>query len=257
MCLLCDCLFQDKLYLMKHNFYILNSHISPLPQFNHHHPIPHPHVLCFLLIQRTHLFLPSLVLLPTIHLFYLNLDPMQTRSKSGINKRKAFLANIQDSSIVDLSLIEPATYKSAIKAPIWLQGMQDEIHALHTQGTWSLIPLPEKRNLVGCKWIFKIKHHSDGSIARHKAWLVTKGFSQEPGLDYGDTFSPVVKPTTIRLVLVLAAHFNWPLRQLDVKNAFLHGILQEEVDMSQPSGFEDSLHPHLVCKLHKSLYGLK
>ena len=187
----------------------------------------------------------------------LNLHPMQTRSKSGINKRKAFLASIQDSSAVDLSLIEPATYKSAIKAPIWLQAMQDEIHALHTQGTWSLVPLPAKRNLVGCKWIFKIKRHSDGSIARHKARLVAKGFSQEPGLDYGDTFSPVVKPATVRLVLALAAHFSWPLRQLDVKNAFLHGILQEEVYMSQPPGFEDVLHPQLVCKLHKSLYGLK
>jgi hypothetical protein len=182
---------------------------------------------------------------------------MQTRSKSGINKRKAFLASIQDSSAVDLSLIEPTTYKSAIKAPVWLQAMQDKIHALHIQGTWSLVPLPAKRNLVGCKWIFKIKRHSDGSIARHKARLVAKGFSQEPGLDYGDTFSPVVKPATVRLVLALAAHFNWPLRQLDVKNAFLHGILQEEVYMSQPPGFEDVLHPQLVCKLHKSLYGLK
>jgi histone deacetylase 1/2 len=187
----------------------------------------------------------------------LNLHPMQTKSKSGITKQKAFLASIQDSSMVDLSLTEPATYKSAIKAPVWLQAMQDEITALHTQGTWSLVPLPSKRNLVGCKWIFKIKCHSDGSIARHKARLVAKGFSQEPGLDYGDTFSPVVKPATIRLVLALTAHFNWPLRQLDVKNAFLHAILQEEVYMSQPPGFEDSVHPHHVCKLHKSLYGLK
>ncbi|KAM2192742.1 hypothetical protein ACFX1Q_028395 [Malus domestica] len=187
----------------------------------------------------------------------LNLHPMQTRSKSGIFKKKALLASVQDSGGTDLSLVEPASYKSAIKVPMWLAAMKEEVNALHAQGTWSLVHLPANKNLVGCKWIFKIKRHSDGSIARHKARLVAKGFSQEPGLDYGETFSPVVKPTTVRLVLALAAQFNWSLRQLDVKNAFLHGLLQEEVYMSQPPGFEDPNHPSLVCKLHKSLYGLK
>ncbi|KAI5312034.1 hypothetical protein L3X38_041207 [Prunus dulcis] len=187
----------------------------------------------------------------------LNLHPMQTRSKSGIIRKKALLASVQDFGGTDMSLVEPVSYKSAIKFPVWLQAMQEEVNALHTKGTRSLVPLPTNKNLVGCKWIFKIKRHSDGSIARHKARLVAKGFSQEPGLDYEETFSPVVKPTTVRLVLALAAHFNWPLRQLDVKNAFLHGILQEEVYMSQPPGFEDPSHPYHVCKLLKSLYGLK
>ncbi|KAB2615038.1 hypothetical protein D8674_021626 [Pyrus ussuriensis x Pyrus communis] len=119
-------------------------------------------------------------------------------------------------------------YKSATKVPVWLEAMKEEVNALHAQGTCSLVPLPANKNLVGCKWIFKIKKHYDGSIARHKAWLIAKVFSQELGLDYGKTFSPVVKPTTIRLTLALAAHFNRPLRQLDVNNVFLHGILQEE-----------------------------
>ncbi|KAM1411401.1 hypothetical protein COP1_024098 [Malus domestica] len=187
----------------------------------------------------------------------INLHPMQTRSKNGIVKRKAFLATLEDSSEVDLSVIEPTSYKNALKVPVWYKAMQEEIHALHSQGTWSLVSLPSQKNLVGCKWVFKLKRNADGSIGRHKARLVAKGFSQEPGLDFGETFSPVVKPTTVRLVLSLAAHFGWPLRQLDVKNAFLHGFLQEDVYMSQPPGFEDSSHPHLVCKLHKSLYGLK
>ncbi|KAM1306524.1 hypothetical protein ACFX2H_008899 [Malus domestica] len=187
----------------------------------------------------------------------INLHPMQTRSKSGIIKRKAFLAALANSSEVDLSVIEPTSYKNALKVSVWYNAMQEEINALHSQGTWSLVSLPSQKNLVGCKWVFKLKRNADGSIARHKARLVAKGFSQEPGLDFGETFSHVVKPTTVRLVLSLAAHFGWPLRQLDVKNAFLHGLLHEEVYMSQPPGFEDPSHPHLVCKLHKSLYGLK
>jgi len=103
--------------------------------------------------------------------------------------------------------------------------MQEEINALHAQGTWDLVPLPHAKNLVGCKWVYRLKKNADGSIARHKARLVAKGFGQEKGVDYNETFSPVVKPTTVRLVLALAAQFHWPLRQLDVKNAFLHGIL--------------------------------
>ena len=186
----------------------------------------------------------------------MNVHSMKTRSKSGIVKKKVcFFAS--SSSATDLSNSEPSTYKSAMSHPVWLDAMTEELSALQTQGTWSLVALPTHKNLVGCKWIFKIKRHADGSIARHKARLVAKGFSQEPGLDYGETFSPVVKPTTVRLVLALAAQFEWSLRQLDVKNAFLHGSLQEEVFMAQPPGFSDSTHPHLVCKLHKSLYGLK
>ena len=136
--------------------------------------------------------------------------------------------------------------------------MQEEIEALHAQGTWDLVALPPDRNLVGCKWVYRLKKQVDGSIARHKARLVAKGFSQEEGINYGETFSPVVKPTTVRLVLALAAHFHWSLRQLDVKNAFLHGILHEEVYMTQPQGFVSKAHPSdFVCRLRKSLYGLK
>jgi hypothetical protein len=136
--------------------------------------------------------------------------------------------------------------------------MREEIKALHAQGTWDLVSLSPAKNLVGCKWVYRIKKNTDGSIARHKARFVAKGFSEEEGINYGETFSPVVKPTTIRLFLALAAQFNWSLRQLDVKNAFLHGILHEEVYMTQNQGFVSKLHPSdFVCILRKSLYGLK
>ena len=112
--------------------------------------------------------------------------------------------------------------------------MQDEFDALQKQGTWSLVPPPPYKNIVGCKWVYKLKRHSDVTIAKYKARLVAKGFHQQQGADYDETFSPVVKPPTVRLILSLAVSQNWPLRQLDVKNAFLHGTLKEEVYMTQP-----------------------
>uniref|UniRef100_A0A2N9J0Y8 Integrase catalytic domain-containing protein n=1 Tax=Fagus sylvatica TaxID=28930 RepID=A0A2N9J0Y8_FAGSY len=153
--------------------------------------------------------------------------PMQTRSKSGIYKPKLTYA-----AIIDYA-------------------------ALQKQNTWSLVPLPSSKNVVGCKWVYKLKTHSDGTIARYKARLVAKGFHQQHGIDFNETFSPVIKPPTVRLVLSLAVSLNWPLRQLDVKNAFLHGTLNEEVYMTQPQGYIDPIHPHYVCKLQKSIYGLK
>ncbi|CAL8091495.1 unnamed protein product [Prunus armeniaca] len=134
----------------------------------------------------------------------------------------------------------------------------EELDALHIQGTWILIPKPCHKNVVGSKWVYRIKRNSNGTVSRHKPRLVAQGFSQEPGLDFSETFSPVVQHTTVRLILSIAAmNKYWSLRQLDVKNVFLHGDLEEEVFMRQPPGFEDSAHPKFVCQLKKSLYGLK
>lgn len=111
--------------------------------------------------------------------------------------------------------------------------------------------------MVDCKWVYKLKRDQRGAIKRYKDRLVAKGFRQQPGVDYHETFSPVVKSTTIRLVLSLAVAQNWQLRQLDVQNAFLHGDLRETVYLKQPPGFVDPHKPDHVCLLHKSLYGLK
>ena len=111
--------------------------------------------------------------------------------------------------------------------------------------------------LVGNKWIYRVKQNSDGSINKYKARLVAKGFLQTEGVDYQETFSPVVKAAIIRIVLSLAVINNWKLRQVDINNAFLNGELSETVYMPQPEGFENSEHPNYVCKLKKALYGLK
>ncbi len=177
---------------------------------------------------------------------------MQTRAKSGIFKPKVcYIAQ------PDYLHTEPPSYKVAVQFPQWCTAMQEKYDALQRQGTWSLVSSPPSKNIVGCKWVYKLKHNSDGSISRYKAKLVAKGFHQQYGVDYAKTFSPVVKPPTVRLVISLVVSLNWPLRQLDVRNAFLHGTLQEEVYMQQPSGYVHPDHPNLVCKLHKSLYGLK
>jgi hypothetical protein len=125
--------------------------------------------------------------------------------------------------------------------------MDLEIQALRHNGTWPLVPPCLDINLIDSKWVFKVKKHADGSIERYKARLVAKGFKQRYGLDYADTFSPVVKHATIRLLLSLAVTRGWSLRQLDVQNAFLHGVLEEEVDMRQPPSFVDADRPSMCA----------
>jgi Reverse transcriptase (RNA-dependent DNA polymerase) len=135
--------------------------------------------------------------------------------------------------------------------------MAVELDALAKNNTWSLVPASEASNIVGCKWVFKTKLRSDGTVERYKARLVAKGYTQEEGLDYTETFSPVVKPTTIHIILIIAVTNQWSIRQLDVNNAFLHGELQETIYMTQPPGFQDPSNPTHVCRLHKAIYGLR
>lgn len=133
--------------------------------------------------------------------------------------------------------------------------MKLELEALVANKTWCLVDLSPGILPIGNKWVYKIKRKSDGSIERYKARLVAKGYNKNEGLDYFDTFSPVAKLTTVVLVLALASIHHWHVHQLDVNNAFLHGDLHEDVYMVVPQGVHSS--PNKVCKLLKSLYGLK
>jgi histone deacetylase 1/2 len=151
----------------------------------------------------------------------------------------------------------PITVAEAFQDPKWVAAMDAEYKALMHNKTWHLVTPPRGKNIIDCKWVYKIKRKADGSIDRYKARLVAKGYKQRYGLDYEDTFSPVVKAATIRLILSIAVSQGWFLRQLDVQNAFLHGILEEEVYMRQPPGYVSKEGQNLVCRLDKALYGLK
>jgi histone deacetylase 1/2 len=180
----------------------------------------------------------------------------KTRSQSGIFKPKIYTdGTIRNANYT--STEEPSNIDEVLGDPECKQAMQEEIDALHKNGTWHLVPYKRGMNVIDCKCVWKIKRKAIGSIDQHKGRLVAKGFKQRYGLDYEDTFSPVVKIVIIRLVLSVAISRGWCLRQLDVQNAFLHGILEEEVYMRQPSGFEDEKRSHYVCQLDKALYGLK
>ena len=135
--------------------------------------------------------------------------------------------------------------------------MKVEMEALENNKTWDLVQSPKGKKLVGCKWVFTPKYNSDGSFERYKARLVAKGYTQTYGVDYKETFAPVAKMNTFRILLALAANQGWDMLQFDVKNAFLHGDLKEEIYMEVPPGFYSQVAPGTVCRLKKALYGLK
>lgn len=150
---------------------------------------------------------------------------------------------------------EPSSYSEAVRSPVWQRAMSEEMSALDKTGTWDLVYLPTGKKTIGCRWVYKIKTKSDGSIERYKARLVAKGFAQEYGMDYEETFAPVAKMTSVRVLIAVASSRQWDISQMDVKNAFLNGDLKEEVYMVAPPGVSHA--PGQVCRLKKALYGLK
>jgi hypothetical protein len=171
---------------------------------------------------------------------------MYTRGKRGMMSKPADRLNL----LADVPSPLPKSYRSALKDTNWHSTMVDEFTALKNNRTWDLVPCPPGANVVSGKWIFRHKLKPDGSLDRYKARWVLRGFTQRAGVDYGETFSPVVKLATVQTVLSIAISQNWPVHQLDINNAFLHGTLAETFYCAQPSGFIDISQPDHVCRLN-------
>jgi Reverse transcriptase (RNA-dependent DNA polymerase) len=154
-------------------------------------------------------------------------------------------------------VVEPESFEQAVQEEVWRNAMEDEIKMIEKNETWKLVEKPNEKDVVGLKWIYKTKTNLDGSMQKCKARLVAKGYSQQPGIDYQETFALVARHEIIRMLISLAAHKGWKMFQLDVKSAFLNGVLKEEVYVVQPQGFEVEGEEEKVYKLKKVLYGLK
>ncbi|KAK2395681.1 putative mitochondrial protein [Trifolium repens] len=156
-----------------------------------------------------------------------------------------------------VSLFEPKNVKEALTDEAWIEAMQEELNQFERSEVWDLVPRPEDVNVIGTKWVYKNKSDENGTVTRNKARLVAQGYTQIEGLDFDETFAPVARLESIRLLLGVACILKFKLYQMDVKSAFLNGYLQEEVYVEQPKGFVDPEHPNYVYKLKKALYGLK
>lgn len=172
-----------------------------------------------------------------------------------LKRDKDMVYNFHVTDVPDPVSVQDAMERSDKR--LWLEAMKDEFNSLKANNTWDLVDRPLNVNVVKSKWVFKLKVGADGSVQRHKARLVAKGYSQRPGEDYFETYAPVVKLSSIRLLLALAAEKNLSVHHIDVTTAFLYGDLQEEIYVEQPEFFVQAGEERKVCKLKKALYGLK
>jgi hypothetical protein len=152
---------------------------------------------------------------------------------------------------------EPTSFEEAIQKKEWADAMTEEYQSIIKNDVWEIVPRPKSEDVVSSKWLFKIKHAADGSIEKYKARFVARGFSQKEGINYEETFAPVARYTSIKTIIALAAKMKWKLHQMDVKTAFLNGVIEEEMYIEKPQGFEVEDRKSHVCQLKKALYGLK
>ena len=187
----------------------------------------------------------------------------QLRRSTRVSKRPAYLedyvvlAEVECEGLLMVINDEPWDFSEAKALKVWVDACKDEIQLIEKNNTWTLVDLPKGAKPICLKWIFKVKRNADGSINKFKARLMAKGYVQRHGIDYDEVFAPVARMETIRLVIALAALNGWQIHHLDVKTAFLHGDLKEDVFVSQPEGFEIAGQEGKVYKLWKALYGLR
>jgi hypothetical protein len=165
--------------------------------------------------------------------------------------------SIYTALMCDLLEEEPTCFEEAIQRKECADAMTEEYQSIMKNEVWEIVPIPKNKYVVSSKWLFKIKHDVDGSIEKYKERFVARGFSQKEGIDYEETFAPVAKYTSIKTIIYLAAKMKWKLHQMDVKTSFLNGVIEEEVYIEKPQGFEVEDRNSNVCKLKKALYGLK
>ena len=169
-------------------------------------------------------------------------------------------AETQHSAHLVSHITEPRSFEEALNgehAIHWNEAVAEEMNALCKNNTWEVVELPEKKNTVGCRWLFKIKYNKDGVAERFKPRLVAKGYAQKHGIDYDEIFSPVVRFSSIRMLLAASLKRDMHIHQMDIQTAFLNEHLKEEIYMMQPEGSIQPGQEHWVCELKKSLYGLK
>src|ERR1041384_7715300 len=186
-------------------------------------------------------------------------EPFVPRRSSRVRQPTEFYGQLVNAISADES-DEPTSYKEATEGPEpekWLEAMKSEIDSMDTNRVWTLVDIPEDRKAVENKWIFKKKTDADGNVSVYKARLFTKGFRQIQGVDYEETFSPVAMIKSIRILLAIAAYHDYEIWQMDVETAFLNGNIEEEFYMMQLEGFVDPRNAGKVCKLQRSIYGLK
>jgi len=175
--------------------------------------------------------------------------------KKGVSTHSIVSIYCRHSTFV--SQVEPKSIEETLNDEKWVAAMHEKLNQFRRNDVWLLVPKSDEMNIIGTKWVFRNKLDESGMITRNKARLVAKGYNQEEGIDYGETFAPVARLEAVRLLLAFSCMSGFKLFQMDVKSAFLNGIINEEVYVEQPPRFEDYQHPNHVYKLKKALYGLK